>query len=156
MCSRATRVDLVSGCWGRNMRSALRTVQDGHAETVPGTLSFFFLVLPFWVVVVVGGFISPFIVVAMLAVLVVLAVLLSLALLCMLAVLLMLLRLETLLRLRLQRLFLLAAFCSFSVMPPLLIANGPSRPSPNPRETVTISRSGSGVIHRASPLGVCA
>jgi hypothetical protein len=148
------------------MRSALRTVQDGHAETVPGTLSFFFLVLPFWVfafaapvltvVVVVGGFISPFIVVAMLAVLVVLAVLLSLALLCMLAVLLMLLRLETLLRLRLQRLFLLAAFCSFSVMPPLLIANGPSRPSPNPRETVTISRSGSGVIHRASPLGVCA
>lgn len=161
-----SRAGFGSLCWGRTTRRALRTVQDGHAETVPvpGTLSFFLLVFLVMVaavvsaamaVLVLDGDMSVLIVVAMLAVLIVLAVLLSLALLLILAVLAILAELF-----RRQRLFLLTVFSALpglSLAPVFVMVNGPSRPNPSPRETVTISLcSGSGTMLRASPLGVCA
>lgn len=164
-------------CWGRKTRSAPRTVQLGHEDTAP--LFFFpFAFLPPFAVIVVAVVVvvvmagAMLIVVAMLAVLVVLALLSMLAVLALLSLLAVLAVLSTLALLAvlavlavlpcLHRLFVLASFpppsplSFFSLTPVLPIVNGPSRPSPNPRGTVTNCGSGSGgSVLVANELGVC-
>lgn len=164
-------------CWGRKTRRAPRTAQLGHADTVPLFFFPFAFLLPFAVIVVVVVVAGAMpMVVAMLAVLVVLALLAVLAVLSLLAVLAVLSTLAVLAVLavlpRLHRLFVLTNFSPLSLFsfpaPVLPIANGLKRPSPNPRDTVTICGSGSGgsvlvarllgvcvcSLHRAGPRGV--